>query len=98
MIWSAARLFHGRQVRWGLMLLGAAVWLVAWMVPAFAHSAASRVTVSSVIVASYTFLIAGELLTGLKPQMRLCLPPEWRTSLRSAGSLPAFAVRTSGRG
>ena len=33
MIWSAARLFHGRRVRWGLMFLGAAVWLVAWTVP-----------------------------------------------------------------
>jgi diguanylate cyclase (GGDEF)-like protein len=61
MIWSAARLFHGRRVRWGLMFLGAAVWLVAWMFPAFAYSAASRIFVSSLIVASYTFLIAVEL-------------------------------------
>ena len=61
MIWSAARLFHGRPVRWGLMFLGAAVWLVAWMFPAFAHSAASRILVSSLIVAGYTFLIAVEL-------------------------------------
>ena len=61
MIWSAARLFHGRRVRWGLMFLGAAVWLVAWLFPAFAHSAASRIFVSSLIVAGYTFLIAIEL-------------------------------------
>ncbi|MFY9895398.1 MAG: GGDEF domain-containing protein [Xanthobacteraceae bacterium] len=61
MIWSAARLFHRRRVRWGLMFLGAAVWLVAWTFPAFAHSAASRIFVSSLIVASYTFLIAVEL-------------------------------------
>jgi diguanylate cyclase (GGDEF)-like protein len=61
MIWSAARLFHGRRVRWGLMFLGAAVCLVAWMFPAFAYSAASRILVSSLIVASYTFLIAVEL-------------------------------------
>src|SRR5579863_9062334 len=29
MIWSAARLFHGRPVRWIAMLFGAAVWLGA---------------------------------------------------------------------
>jgi diguanylate cyclase (GGDEF)-like protein len=61
MIWSAARLFHGRPVSWGAMYLGALVWLVAWSFPAFAHSAGSRVLVSSLIVAAYTFLIAGEL-------------------------------------
>ncbi len=61
MIWSAARLFHGRRVRWGLMFLGAAVWLVAWLFPAFAHSAVSRILVSSLIIAGYTFLIAVEL-------------------------------------
>ncbi len=60
MIWSAARLFQGRRVRWGPMFLGAVVWLVAWMFPAFAHSATARMFVSSVIVASYTFLIAIE--------------------------------------
>ncbi len=60
MIWSAARLFQGRRVRWGLMFAGAAVWLVAWMFPAFAHSATARMFVSSLIVASYTFLIAVE--------------------------------------
>ncbi len=27
MIWSAARLFHGRPVRWGAMCFGAVVWL-----------------------------------------------------------------------
>ena len=26
MIWSAARLFHGRPVRWGAMCFGAVVW------------------------------------------------------------------------
>ena len=61
MIWSAARLFHGRPVSWGAMCLGALVWLVAWSFPPFAHSAGSRVLVSSLIVAAYTFLIAAEL-------------------------------------
>ncbi len=61
MIWSAARLFHGRPVRWGAMVLGAAVWLVACMFPAFASSAASRILMSSLIVAGYAFLTAAEL-------------------------------------
>jgi len=61
MIWSAARLFHGRPVRWGTMSLGATVWLMACFSPAFVHSAASRIVISSLIVASYTFLSAAEL-------------------------------------
>lgn len=61
MIWSAARLFHGRSVSWGGMLLGAGIWLAACSVPAFADSSACRVALSSVIVATYTFLIAAEL-------------------------------------
>jgi diguanylate cyclase (GGDEF)-like protein len=61
MIWSGARLFHGRPVRWIAMLFGAAFWLIACFVPAFAVSAASRIVVSSLIVAGYTFLTAAEL-------------------------------------
>ncbi len=61
MIWTAARLFHGRPVLSGAMCLGAAVWLVACMFPAFAQSAASRILMSSLIVALYTFLTAIEL-------------------------------------
>lgn len=61
MIWSAARLFHGRSVSWGGMLLGAAAWLAACSVPAFAESSTCRAVASSLIVATYTFLIAAEL-------------------------------------
>ena len=61
MIWTAARRFHGRPILWGAMLFGAAAWLVAWTFPAFAVSAASRILVSSLIVAFYTFLTAAEL-------------------------------------
>jgi len=61
MIWSAARLFHGRPISWGGMFLGAGAWLAACSAPAFANSTACRVVVSSLIVASYTFLIAAEL-------------------------------------
>ena len=61
MIWSAARLFHGRPVRRGIMLFGAAFWLAACFVPAFAGSAAARLVVSALIVAGYTILTATEL-------------------------------------
>jgi diguanylate cyclase (GGDEF)-like protein len=61
MIWSAARLFHGRPVRWGAMFLGAAVWLTACMSPTFANLTPARIILSSLIVATYTFLIAAEL-------------------------------------
>lgn len=61
MVWSGARLFHGRPVLWFAMLFGAGFWLIACFVPAFAVSAASRIMLSSLIVASYTFLTASEL-------------------------------------
>ena len=61
MIWGAARLFHGRPVRWSAQLLGAGVWLAACFWPAFMHSAISHIVLSSFIVAGYTFLTAAEL-------------------------------------
>jgi len=61
LIWGGARLFHGRPVRWLPTFFGAAFWLAASFVPAFAASAASRMIVSSLIVAGYTFLTAAEL-------------------------------------
>jgi diguanylate cyclase (GGDEF)-like protein len=59
MIWSAARLFHGRPVLWGSMCLGAVVWLATYS--SLPSSPASRLVISSVIVATYTFLTAAEL-------------------------------------
>jgi diguanylate cyclase (GGDEF)-like protein len=61
MIWSAARLFHGRAISWGGMFLGAGLWVAGCSVPTFADWAAMRVVASSLIVAVYTFLIAAEL-------------------------------------
>src|SRR3954466_5417127 len=61
MIWSAARLFHGRSILWGSMAVGAAIWLVACMSPDFVESTAARITLSSLIVSGYTFLTAMEL-------------------------------------
>ena len=59
MIWSAARNFHGRPVRWGAMCFGAVVWVAAS--PFMPESATARIMLSSSIVAVYTFLIAAEL-------------------------------------
>ncbi len=61
MIWGAARLFHGRPVRWSAQLLGAGIWLAACFSRAFMHSPVSHIVLSSFIVAGYTFLTAAEL-------------------------------------
>ena len=61
MIWSAARVFHGRRISWPGMFCGAGAWLAACTMPAFAHSPGWRVILSSLIVATYTFIIAAEL-------------------------------------
>lgn len=61
MIWNAARLFHNRKLIWPAMIAGAAIWLAACMVPAFAQMGTHRVVLASVIVAIYTFLTAAEL-------------------------------------
>jgi diguanylate cyclase (GGDEF)-like protein len=61
MLWSAARLFHGRPVRWGAMCFGAVVWVATGMVPSLPDAPAIRILLASAIVAVYTFLIAGEL-------------------------------------
>jgi len=61
MIWSAARIFHGRPVLWGAMAAGAAVWVAACMLEDFARLMPVRIILSSLIVAGYTFLTATEL-------------------------------------
>ena len=61
MIWTAARIFHGRPVLWGSMCSGAVVWLASSAWPAFNESASLRLVISSLIVAGYTFLTATEL-------------------------------------
>jgi GGDEF domain-containing protein len=61
MIWSAARIFHGRRVLWAAMSAGAIAWLIACMVPEFALWTIGRIVLSSLIVSAYTFLTAAEL-------------------------------------
>lgn len=77
-IWSGARLFHGREVRPIGMFAGAMVWLVALTVPGFAASAAGRIVLSSVAISAYTIMTALEIWGGRR---------EWLLS-----RWPAFAV------
>lgn len=61
MVWSAARLFHGRPVAWIGMSAGAVVWLIACTFPALAVPGTPRIVLSSLIISAYTFLSALEL-------------------------------------
>jgi hypothetical protein len=61
MIWSGARLFHGRLVLPGALFSGAVAWFVAMQFPDFAGSDQARVVLSSVVIALYAFLTAFEL-------------------------------------
>ncbi len=61
MIWSGARMFHGRAVL-GLAMAGGAVsWLVLTRVPAVAASGNARIVFSSLIITIYVTLTAIEL-------------------------------------
>jgi diguanylate cyclase (GGDEF)-like protein len=60
-IWSGARLFHGRRVMPAALLAGCLVWLMAVQFPDFVASNAARVVLSSLIIASYIFLTFLEL-------------------------------------
>ncbi len=77
-IWSGARLFHGRDVRPIGMFAGAMVWLVALTIPGFAASATGRIVLSSAAISAYTIMTAFEIWGGRR---------EWLLS-----RWPAFAV------
>jgi len=61
MIWSAARLFHGRKILWVSMSFGPLSWMMVCTWPWFSAAGANRVILASLIVAAYTFLTAAEL-------------------------------------
>jgi diguanylate cyclase (GGDEF)-like protein len=61
MVWTAARLFHGRRILWVSMSFGSLSWMMMCLWPWFAAESASRVVLASLIVAAYTFLTAAEL-------------------------------------
>jgi diguanylate cyclase (GGDEF)-like protein len=68
-IWSGARLFHGREVRPIGMFAGAMVWLVALTVPGFAASATGKIVLSSVAISAYTIMTALEIWGGRRERL-----------------------------
>jgi diguanylate cyclase (GGDEF)-like protein len=68
-IWSGARLFHGREVRPVWMFAGAIAWLTALTIPGFAMSDLGRIALSSIAISTYTLLTAWELWGGRKERL-----------------------------
>jgi diguanylate cyclase (GGDEF)-like protein len=68
-IWSGARLFHGREARPIGMFAGAMVWLVALTVPGFAASASGRIILSSIAISAYTIMTAHEIWGGRRERL-----------------------------
>jgi diguanylate cyclase (GGDEF)-like protein len=76
MVWTAARVFHGRTPIWAGVLFGAVVWIAAiFVLPPEASSL--RVTIGAGIVACYAVLTAYEL--GL--ERRKSVQHRWPTAL-----------------
>ena len=75
LIWSGARLFHGRRVLPAALIAGSIAWFVAMQASAFAESEFARIVLSSLIIASYTFLTAYEL----RRERRRALARPWLT-------------------
>jgi diguanylate cyclase (GGDEF)-like protein len=61
MIWNGARLFHGRPILPGPLVAGALVWFGACQWSVLAQWMNGRIILSSLIIATYTFLAAIEL-------------------------------------
>ena len=61
LIWSGARTFHGHAIMPIAAGTGACVWLIVSQVPAIIGTESARVIVSSLIIATYAVLTAGEL-------------------------------------
>jgi diguanylate cyclase (GGDEF)-like protein len=97
MIWSGARLFHGRPVRWGAMCFGAVIWLAATcLLPEFPQSPAARVILSSIIVATYTFLSAAELGRERRKSLMRLWPAQFVPMLHGAIFLCPVALASLG--
>jgi diguanylate cyclase (GGDEF)-like protein len=68
-IWSGARLFHGREVKPLWMFAGAIAWLIALTVPSFVASSNGRIVLSSLAISAYTILTAMELWGGRRERL-----------------------------
>ncbi|MBS0527945.1 MAG: GGDEF domain-containing protein [Proteobacteria bacterium] len=69
MVWSAARVFHGRNPNWLGLPLGAVVWLIVIMCPPD-ETSAMRLTIGAGIVAAYAVLTANELWSERRKTMQ----------------------------
>ena len=63
LVWTAARVFHGRKPLFPEMLSGAVLWAVSALVPAVAQLPALHGLIGMMIVAAFVALTAGELLS-----------------------------------
>ena len=61
MIWTGARLFHGRDVLPGALFAGGVAWYIAMQFPDFSNSEHARAMLSSLVIALYAFMTALEL-------------------------------------
>ena len=61
MIWSGARMFHGRPVLGVPTAAGAIVWLIITRIPEIAMSSDLRVIISSLVITTYVTMTAIEL-------------------------------------
>ena len=61
LIWSGARLFHGRPPLPGALFAGASIWLVATQWQPFMELVQGRIVLSSILIATYTMLTSFEL-------------------------------------
>jgi diguanylate cyclase (GGDEF)-like protein len=69
MVWSAARVFHGRKPSIPGLMFGAAVWIAA-VVALDPHAVATRTTIGAAIVAIYAALTAAELWAERRKALR----------------------------
>ena len=73
LVWSAARVFHGRDPNWAGLSAGAVVWLLTVFALPFDNTKL-RVTIGAAIIASYAALTAMELLAERRKSMQLRWP------------------------
>jgi diguanylate cyclase (GGDEF)-like protein len=77
MIWNGARLFHGRRVLPSALLAGAWLWFTACQFSVFVQWGNGRIVLSSLIIATYTFLASMELRRERRRALRwiaVCAP------------------------
>ncbi|HVT56244.1 MAG TPA: GGDEF domain-containing protein [Xanthobacteraceae bacterium] len=99
--WSGARLFDGKEIRPFSMFAGALIWLLACLIPDFAHSAMGRMVVSSVIVSNYTLFTAFELWGGRSERLITRWPAVIVLTLHGLifpAQIPLTMLQPAGRG